>query len=342
MSLLFDRALRIAKWALGTLVLLLLADCLGLPSFLFDLGGNLALGWGVVLWTLAPLVMRSGTGLALVGGAVVFGFAWWATRSDAPVGRSLAAGAGVSAIAVFAVLAGCAGIGIVRSVVWLGVTDEPRFAASNAGLRVMRRTQAAHNLKRIAFGWRDASEAQSRLPVGGTFDARGRGLHGWLTHLLPFLEEQRLYEQVVFDRPWDDPANAAVYRTSPQEFQTPRLPTQSGRGFGLAYYALNARLAQPDRPRDLAAITDGAANTILAGEVVERVPEWGQPANWRDPVQGINRVPTGFGSPTGELAVFAMADGSVRTISASVDPRVLRALSTPAAGDKVDDHESAP
>jgi hypothetical protein len=336
------RALRIAKWGLGALVLLLLADCLGLPGFVIDFGGNLLLGWGFVLWTSAPLVMRSGTGLALVGGVAVFGLAWWATRRNAPLGRSLAAGAAVGAIAALAVLAGCAGLGIVRSVVWLGVTEEPRFAASKAGSRVVRRTQAAHNLKRIAFSWRDASEAQSRLPAGGTFDARGRGLHGWLTHLLPFLEQQRLYDQVVFDRPWDDPANAAVYRTSPTEFLTPRLPTQSGRGNGLAYYALNARFAQPGRPRDLAAITDGAANTILAGEVVERVPEWGQPANWRDPELGINQVPTGFGGSHDKVAVFAMADGSVRTISASVDPRVLRALSTPAAGDNVDDHEVRP
>jgi hypothetical protein len=62
---------------------------------------------------------------------------------------------------------------------------------------------------------------------------------------------------------------------------------------------------------------------------------WGDPINWRDPAKGINQVHDGFGGPTGSHAVqFLLADGSVRRIGDDIDPTVLRALATPAAGDQ--------
>jgi hypothetical protein len=40
--------------------------------------------------------------------------------------------------------------------------------------------------------------------------------------------------------------------------------------------------------------------------------------------------------------MFAMADGSVRTLKADISPSVLKALSTPRGGEKIDVADFAP
>ncbi len=90
-----------------------------------------------------------------------------------------------------------------------------------------------------------------------------------------------------------------------------------------------------DRPRTFNDVRDGTATTIMAGEVTTGFKAWGDPRNWRDLRLGLNQDPEGFASPSPGGVNFLMVDGSVRFIKNSVDPKVLKALSTPAGGEKV-------
>jgi len=75
---------------------------------------------------------------------------------------------------------------------------------------------------------------------------------------------------------------------------------------------------------------------FVGGEVKSEFKPWGSPTNWRDPQIGLNKSPHGFGGPwKGGMTNLVMADGSVRPIHEDIDPVVLKALSTPAAGDEV-------
>ena len=91
--------------------------------------------------------------------------------------------------------------------------------------------------------------------------------------------------------------------------------------------------AAAERFRCQRCIADGAANTIMAGEVVGQLPAWGHPTNWRDPAAGLEGRPDQFGSPWKQGVNVLLADGGVRTLSRDTDPRVLRALATPAGGE---------
>ncbi len=51
--------------------------------------------------------------------------------------------------------------------------------------------------------------------------------------------------------------------------------------------------------------------------------------NFRDPALGINQNRRGFGSPFTGGANFLLGDGSARFLSDKIDPKVLKALSTP-------------
>ena len=112
------------------------------------------------------------------------------------------------------------------------------------------------------------------------------------------------------------------------EFRTP--PLVDNEGYGLNHFSANSRVIGNDAGLKHLHIKDGAANTILLGEVNADFSPWGRPNNVRDPAAGINRGPGTFGGPPNRRgAYFSMADGSARLIAEDVDPEVLKASSTP-------------
>jgi hypothetical protein len=195
---------------------------------------------------------------------------------------------------------------------------------------------SGNNLKQLALAAQNhASAHDDTLPPGGTFDARGNGLHGWQTLLLPYVEEEALYKRIDQTVPWSDPSNAGPMCTVVKPYlHLLGKETVSDAGFGLSHYAANVRLLGAGKPRTFASIADGASNTILAGEAWTAFKPWGHPANWRDPAIGLHTAPNSFGSPMGSnFVLFAMADGSVRGVKKDIDPQVLRAFSTPDGGE---------
>jgi len=112
-------------------------------------------------------------------------------------------------------------------------------------------------------------------------------------------------------------------------------PVTDEQGYALSHYAANRRVFYDNSRTRIQDVTDGMSNTIMAGEVRENFKPWGHPINWRDPALGINQSPQGFGSPWPGGAQFLLMDGSARFLSDNVDPELLKALSTPAGGEKL-------
>jgi hypothetical protein len=62
-------------------------------------------------------------------------------------------------------------------------------------------------------------------------------------------------------------------------------PLRDADGYGLAHYAMNCRVMTNGVARPPKDITDGAANTLLIGEVNTNFRPWGDPGNVRDPAR---------------------------------------------------------
>jgi hypothetical protein len=73
----------------------------------------------------------------------------------------------------------------------------------------------------------------------------------------------------------------------------------------------------------------------MAGEVAAGFKAWGDSTNVRDPADGIRHDATTFGRTGGQGCQFLLMDGSVRFVSDSVNPAVLKAISTPDGGESV-------
>ena len=56
------------------------------------------------------------------------------------------------------------------------------------------------------------------LPPAYTTDENGKPLHSWRVVLLPFLEQQELYDKIRFDEPWDSEYNKQFHTQRPSVY----------------------------------------------------------------------------------------------------------------------------
>ncbi|QDU09268.1 DUF1559 domain-containing protein [Gimesia aquarii] len=178
----------------------------------------------------------------------------------------------------------------------------------------------------------------SNMPLDTTTDLQGKPLHGWMTTLIPFLDEIELANQINYEKSWKDSENQTVFTTSLPFFLNPAIRDLStnSEGYALTHYTANSRVIGIQKSYSLDEISnaDGMATTILVGEINGNFPAWGSTSNFRDPVQGLKGGPEQFGSPFKAVNVI-FADGSGKCLSKDIDPQILKALSTPDGGERV-------
>jgi type II secretory pathway pseudopilin PulG len=78
------------------------------------------------------------------------------------------------------------------------------------GRPAARRMQCMNHLKQIGLALMNYESRYNSLPPAYTTDAKDRPLHSWRTLLLPYLEEQALYDLIDLSKPWDAPENEAA------------------------------------------------------------------------------------------------------------------------------------
>jgi hypothetical protein len=309
----------------------------------WQLPANLLLGWSAFLVRVFPRMEVDWA--TVVVGVVAFllftaGLHWigcaWVGRGQSQLAASgwrLRWSVSVTAGVLLLFAAGVAVVGVFHQVGWLATSKEPMLIYKPD----IRGERQYSNLRLCNGSMLDYESAFGSLPPGGTFTAKGEMLHSWETELLPFIA---VAADIDKNRPWNDPRNSKVFQTVLVIFLNPALEQselRNAQGYALSHYAVNGNVLAANRGLRSKDFTNARSTTILVGEVNTDFQPWGHPVNWRDPAEGINRSPRGFGGPRSSGgACFGMADGSVRSISERVSPEVLRALGTPNGGEEVD------
>jgi prepilin-type processing-associated H-X9-DG protein len=202
-----------------------------------------------------------------------------------------------------------------------------------------RRSQCANNLRQIALALQLYEEVHGTLPPAYTTDADGKPLHSWRTLILPFLEEEQLYNSIDLTRPWDHPVNSAARSTKVSAYRCPSADRWEADGNRTIYQAVVTPNScfRATEPRSLSEITDGAKNTLMLIEVDEQhaVP-------WMSPVDADEETVLGLGGRMSETAhpggvQAAFVDGSVEFLRDGMPATARRVLISIAGNDKLTD-----
>jgi hypothetical protein len=242
----------------------------------------------------------------------------------------------------------------VQSRAPLDVAPGVRLAAQglSAAQSASRRVQSMNNLKQIALAIHNYTDANGgHLPTPVLYGGPNKTMpYSWRVAILPYIEQNDLYLQYHFDEPWDGPNNRKLIDKMPSIYGYPGPAGRAQSATHASYFALAGNAAAlgprtlgpalgPRTPRPgegpyqftFADITDGSSNTIMVVEAKRDIP-WTKPED----------IPFDPNGPLPELGGFeadafnaAFADGSVRSISKTIKPHILKALLTRAGGEIV-------
>ncbi len=194
-----------------------------------------------------------------------------------------------------------------------------------------RRAQSTNNLKQIMLAQHNSHSVHNVFP-GNICDAEGKPLLSWRVAILPYLEQQALYDEFHLDEPWDSPHNKPLVDRMPPTYRSPKASPKDNTTFYQAFVGPGAFYDSPAKGTGIADITDGTSNTIAVVEAAKSVP-WSKPDDV--PFDREKEVPKlgGLNWAGGFNAAFA--DGSVRFLKFSIDKDVLKALVTRNGGEVI-------
>jgi hypothetical protein len=197
-----------------------------------------------------------------------------------------------------------------------------------------RRSQCINNIKQITLAILNYESDHGHLPPPYTTDEQGHPLHSWRVLILPYLEEQDLYNAFRLDKPWYHPDNLVLQTRMPSVY---RCPSSEGASSDLdvttAYVAiLGERTAWPrSATRSIGQITDGPSKTLALLESEQHRVHWMSTA---DP--GIEMIgPVNLSGDTllsrtshNGGVVFSRCDGTVGFLASDTDLGELRSWIT--------------
>lgn len=149
------------------------------------------------------------------------------------------------------------------------------------------RSYCKNNLKQIGLALHNYHDVYGSFPPAVVMDSDGRPMHSWRVLILPFMENQELYDQYQFDEPWDGPRNSLLHDQMPDVYGCPTFAKSVDRdsleGQHLSrltnYVAIVATGAVFDgvTTSALNEISDASDQTLVVAEVCQHAVNWLSP-----------------------------------------------------------------
>jgi hypothetical protein len=202
-------------------------------------------------------------------------------------------------------------------------------------------TAGLDNLRSISLAMMNYQSANMHFPPAYIADEDGKPMHSWRVLLLPFLEQENLYERYSFDEPWDGPNNSKLHDEIVELYQ---CPTGDARGSGVngSHYMVVVGQGtgfEADHETTMAEVRDGTTNTLLLVEVRSPTTHWMEPVDLTlaEALMRFSDAPTAEASvdQVSEITVSLM-DASTHTIDCPISAENLKALATIDGGELVD------
>lgn len=186
------------------------------------------------------------------------------------------------------------------------------------------RIESEVNLHNIGVAMQYYADTVGRLPAHAIYDKNGKPLLSWRVLLLPYIQQQALYNEFHLNEPWDSEHNKKLLArmpkvyASPQDEKTLKEHTTYYQGF----FGKSAFFEGKQGIRFPADLPDGTSNTFMIVEASKAVP-WTKPEDLPyDPNKPLPKL--GLPGATGFLA--GMCDGSIHFISHKLSEKTLHLL----------------
>lgn len=186
------------------------------------------------------------------------------------------------------------------------------------------RMQCSNNLKQVMLALHHYEEAYHALPPAYTVDEQGNPLHSWRTLILPYIEQQALYDKIDLAKPWTDPANQQARESHVPAYTCLSADMPRGNTTYLAIVSAGSCL-QPGKARRLSEITDEHRLTLVIVETdAEQSVHWMEPTDMNEDML-LEQVAARRG-PHPAVIYATFVDGSVGPVdedTSAVDWKAL-------------------
>lgn len=216
----------------------------------------------------------------------------------------------------------------------IGILVALLLPAVQAAREAARRNQSTNNMKQLMLALLNYESANGQFPPHAIYSADGQPLLSWRVAILPYLEQQALYDQFHLDEPWDSEHNRALIAQMPAILLDPSsgLTPEQGRTHYVGPVGEGAFFTGTNQGLGMREITDGTSNTIAVLQVDEaQAAVWTKPDDWAydkaTPLRGLH------GSPHPGIFLAAFADGHVTPVAEAVDAETFGKMLTVAGGE---------
>jgi prepilin-type processing-associated H-X9-DG protein len=220
----------------------------------------------------------------------------------------------------------------VNSPAATGVAVALLLPAVQAAREAARRAQCVNNLKQIGLAFHNHLSMTDAFP-SNIVDKDGKPLLSWRVAILPFIEQQELYNEFKLDEPWDSPHNKPLMSRIPTTYHCPSNPPTDPTLTNYLGFEGAGAILEKGRKVGIAGCTDGTSNTLAVVESARGVP-WTKPEDLPfDP----EAKPSLYGALSKHAGGFnaLFADGSVRFLKQSIRFLTLKSLITRAGGEVI-------
>jgi prepilin-type processing-associated H-X9-DG protein len=237
----------------------------------------------------------------------------------APQSGTSSGGGGLAVVVI--VIVGCL-------IVCSGILIALLLPAVQAAREVARRAQSSNNLKQIGLALHQYHQEFGAFPPAIVTDENGQPLYSGRLLLLPYLNQQAVYDNFDKEKPWDSPQNAALSQTVIPVFADPSTVNAPAGQTDYLFVTGKGTIFETGKTTKLSEVTDGLSNTLAIVEVKNSGIKWAEPRDL--PINQPMSLPAG-NHPGGNNTLFA--DGSVRFMSKSTGTSTVRAMATKDGGE---------
>lgn len=186
------------------------------------------------------------------------------------------------------------------------------------GREAAKAAQCVGNLSQIGLALHNYHSDYGCFPPAYIADAHGRPMHSWRILILPYMDQQAVFDAYDFNEPWNGPNNSQLAPLIPGQFM---CPNGGGRPLTNFVAVAGPPTAFPGgKSSSLGEFLDGPESTVLLVESTEANIHWMEPRDLA-PQSGLS-------SDHQRGAAVLFADGRVKRVVLPASQDVIRAWST--------------